>query len=124
MNMELQPDKYIDPLNQVYDEARDATIELLKSRGEKCFVADEDIAGARSKDNVDISVSAIGLNEAGNGIIVRGHDWNYWGDFPNEWVSTDELYPECYPKLYKAVADLIDNSMTKEQAGVIADQFS
>lgn len=112
----------------VYAEARLAAIDLLKKCGEKCFIAFEDwqdMCSAMTGDDVSISIFAIGLGNNGDLCVAATVDNVGYGfsddDFEQGWASTSGFHTNCFPEIYRFVADNIDKTMTKADADKIVN---
>ena len=104
-------------------EAKQATLELLKQQGEKCYVAMRDWADettAVSVDDVSISIFAVGKDENDGLLIAATVDNIGYGngpdDFPQGFVSVDEIKDNAFPGIYRFVAANIENTVTREEA--------
>ena len=118
--------KYLGLVEDIYAEAKQATVDLLKQCGDKCFIAFgdwEDSCSARTTDEVGISIFAVGLDDNGELCIAATVDNVGYGfsddDFEQDWTSTADLQMNCFPDLYRFVADNLESSMTKAGADEI-----
>lgn len=117
----MNPNQYNEAVKAIYDEALQAATDLLKEKGEKCFIAFSDWECETSAyyDNGDCSVSifGIGINEAGKLCVAAVVDNIGYGhgpdDFPQAWTEATELKSDCFPNLYCFVAENIDKTISK-----------
>lgn len=131
MSENLTPNHYNEAVKAIYDEALQAATDLLKEKGEKCFIAfsDWECESTAYYDNGDCTVSifGIGLNTEGKLCVAAVVDNIGYGhgsdDFPQAWTEATELKSDCYPKLYWFVAKNIENTITKAEADQIAEEY-
>ena len=78
-----------------------------------------------SDDNVGISIFAVGLDDNGELCIAATVDNVGYGftedDFEQGWTSTNGLHTDCFPDLYRLVADNLESTMTKAEADEIVN---
>lgn len=115
--------KYLEMAENVYSEAKEATISLLKECGKKCCVVgdlEEEIIADAMYGDVSLSVFAVGLDENGELCIAATVDNIGYGcsedDFEQDWTDTDGISDASYPDIYRFVAENIESSMTKSKA--------
>lgn len=119
---DLNPRKYNDAINAIYKEAKQEAINLLKEKGDKCFIALDDWKDETEAhcDDVTISIFGVGLNENGELLVAACVDNIGYGfgpdDFPQGFTSTDNLEAACFPDIYRFVANNIEESTTREEA--------
>lgn len=130
MDKLLNPQKYLEQVENINAEACSATLELLKSLGEKRYIvaAGDDIpVDATSIDNVFLTVYGVGLDDEGKIVVLA--DVDYVGclfgeeDFPSEWTDVAKLKDSCYPGLYRFVADYMDKAVTKEETNKMIEEY-
>jgi len=122
----MESQKFINQANEVYQNALNATIELLKQNGGKRYIAfpdfDDEISTFTEND-VPIGIWGVGLNDDDHicvQAVVNNIGYGYTGDeFPQEeWVDITEIgiYPTSYPDLYRFVVEHLDSAIDKEAA--------
>ena len=128
MEKNIDPKKFINQADEVYQNALNATIELLKNNGTKRYVAIPDFddeVSAYSEDDVPIGIWGVGLNDDDHiciKAIVYNVGYGYTEDeFPTEWVDITEtkIYPTSYPDIYRFVAEHLDSALDKEAAEIV-----
>lgn len=107
-------------------EAEQATIDLLKANGKKCFVVDPDVwEVAYGEDNLKIKFCAVGIDEEDNLMIggIETYNCDYYdmdnveADFEPGFQSTEYLRADSLPYIYEFVASNIeDYAVTLEEA--------
>lgn len=120
---QLDPDLFVSKVKSVCAEAKEATIQLLKSQGDKCFVVNfEDNLDFETGNGTFIVASALGV-DPDKGLVVGGTSLydNGTGGFDIEgynpaFRSTDEVTSHSeYPKLYAFVVRNLEKSYTCEE---------
>lgn len=122
MSKELNPKQYTDAIAKLQEEALQAATALLKEKGEKCYIADSEEYAIFSGEEDDFgtqSIYGVGLNADGELCAAIGRDQYE----PEEWTDASELWPKSYPIIYDIVASNIDNTITKEEAYEIAEEY-
>lgn len=125
MDKNIEPKKFLNQVEDLYQQSREETITLLKDRQTGKFIAVpnwEDEVDTESSNDVPIGIWAVGLNDD-NHLCVKakvldvgfGHDED---DYSAGWVdlTTDDIQMSSYPDLYRFVAEHIDIATTKEEA--------
>lgn len=125
MDKIIEPRKFLNQVEELYQQAREETIVLLKNSQSGTFIAIpnwEDEVDTVSSNDVPIGIWAVGLNDD-NHLCIKaivldvgyGHDEE---DYPAGWVdiTTDDIQMSSYPDLYRFVAEHIAIATTKEEA--------
>lgn len=135
MNKELNPQKYVQIVNQANKEALEEATKLLKEAGENNFIVSEydedggfdEMFEAMSENEVPVSVFGVGLTDEGTICVAAFVNNVGYGfceeDFPQEWTDVSELDAKCYPYLYRFVAQHIEQTISKEEADQIAEEY-
>lgn len=131
MSENLNPNQYIEAVKAIYDEALQAATNLLKEKGEKCYIAFSDweceTEAYYSYSDCTVSIFGVGLNENGNlcvAAVVNNIGYGHGpDDFPQSWTEASELKPDCFPDLYWFVAENIDKTISKEEADEITKEY-
>ena len=126
----ISPDTFLNEMNAINNNAKDAVVDLLNKQGNKRYIAVPDwedecegddgagselsIFGIGLDDDDEICIAAV-VDNIGNG---HGPD-----DFPQEWTKATELYEPNYCAFYRFVANNIDKAMTKEEADELAKKY-
>ena len=125
MKKNINPEKFVNQAEEVYQNALNATIELLKNNGSKQYVVSPDLddeVEAISWDEVPITIWGVGLNND-NHICVKAFVCNVgYGhtedEFPEEWtdITETQIYASAYPDIYRFVAENLDAAIDEEAA--------
>lgn len=120
----LDPEKFTAEAAKIYQQAKEATIALLKTQGKKCFVVNfEDFDNHEVYTGNDwfVTFQAVGIDR--NGRLLIGGTRVYPGggisleEYEPSFQDTDCMYEFSYPELYAFVAKHIaDCAMTYEEA--------
>ncbi len=126
MKEKLDPRKFRKALGEICMEAEQATIDLLKANGKKCFVVDPDVwEVAYGEDNLKIKFCAVGIDEEDNLMIggIETYNCDYYdmdnveADFEPGFQSTEYLLASSLPDIYEFVASKIEEyAVTLEEA--------
>ena len=125
MERNIDSNKYVKQVNELYEQALAETIDLLKNseKGRYIAIANwEDEVSAISYDDVPISIWGVGVNDKDHICVKAFVDNVGYGhsedDFPQDWtdVTVEKINASSYPELYRFVADNIDQAMSKEDA--------
>ncbi len=125
MEQNIDSSKFINQVTELYAQALEEAIALLKNNenGRYIAIADwEDEVSAVSYDDVPISIWGVGLNDEDHICVKAFVDNVGYGhtedDFPQGWtdITVEKINASCYPELYRFVADNIDKAMSKEDA--------
>ncbi len=125
---ESNPKRFLDAAEEIYHDAKIATIELLKAQGEKCFVVniEECEHQVYTWDDRFIEFKAVGLE---NGRLIIGGTHIYPGGGESLWeydpdFQDTDLYSFSYPDLYDFVAsNLPENAVTREEAEKMLNDY-
>ena len=121
----MESNKFIDKVNELYEQALEEAIALLKNSEKGRYIAIpnwEDEVSAKSWNDVPISIWGVGLNDDMHICVKAFVDNVGYGfddeDFPQEWtdITVEKINASSYPELYRFVADNIDKAMSKEAA--------
>lgn len=125
MERNIDSNKYVKQVNELYEQALAETIELLKNSEKGRYIALanwEDEVSAISYDDVPISIWGVGVNDEDHICVKAFVDNVGYGhsedDFPQDWtdITVEKINASSYPELYRFVADNIDQAMSKEDA--------
>ena len=125
MERNIDSNKYVKQVNELYEQALAETIELLKNNEKGRYIAIanwEDEVSAISYDDVPISIWGVGVNDEDHICVKAFVDNVGYGhsedDFPQDWtdITVEKINASSYPELYRFVADNIDQAMSKEDA--------
>lgn len=122
----------MEAVNEIYAAAKEATIELLKAQGEKCFVVNFEKKFWGYTDNAcSIECSAVGLDKDGE--LIIGGTIFFEESVGNVYVS-DYFDPDfedvyftdySYPALYDYVAShLPEDAVTREKAETMLKKYA
>ena len=124
MSEALNPNKYLEKVEKINEEAQRAIIRLLKQQKEKKYVfmypgdiCFGDECYEKDGNDTEVIVFGIGLDDNNDICIaacVVGD--GYKGYFPQEWVKVTELYKPNFCALYRFVANNIGKTVTKDEA--------
>ena len=121
----LDPKKFVNQIEELYQKALEETVVVLKNCKTGSYIAVpnwDDEVDTRTENGVPIAIWAIGLNSDEHICIkacVMDVGYGYCeDDFPEEWVDITEhkIAPSCYLELYRFVVDNLDKATTKEEA--------
>lgn len=134
MSKEIKAKQYIDAVKKIQEEALQASVALLKEKGENCYIAFDDFDDFASGIFIDhygntssLSIFGVGLDNEDNlcvGAVVDniGYGHSEW-DFPQKWTNANQLLKGSYPYIYRFIASNIDKSVTKSEADEIAKKY-
>lgn len=111
MKQELNPQKYVDQINEIEEQAQKATIELLKNNPNGRYihrwdipdeVDDDGFFDTYTGDDKIINIHSVGLDD-NDRLVFKGD--TVYGDSlaPGDWFEFDE-WTSGYAKAYKFVA--------------------
>ncbi len=121
--------KFLRQVEEIYQKALEAAIDLLKANGDKRYIGKpdcEDLFDADSIDGVPLSVLGVGLNEKDHiciKAIVDDIGYGYDGsEYPKDWadITEDTIRASAFPELYRFVSDNLDAAMDKEAVDNLA----
>ena len=127
---ENDPTRFEKAAEEIYKAAKEATIELLKAQGEKCFVinskffsddCDYDDYSVYGSDGYFYRFQCVGLDKSGQ-LIIGGTQVSPGGGYSYEefapgFDDTRELYSFSYLEIYLFVAShLPEDAVTREDA--------
>lgn len=120
MKQELDAQKFLDLAERVYEESKQASIELLKAGGENCFIAcgdcEDSIDDLTTCDGDIVNIFAVGLDEVGDLSVCVCDPCT--GD--QYWTSVSDIgHNSWFPEIYRFIADNMDKTMTKAEADEI-----
>ena len=128
MKEELDSQKFTKQAEELYKNALEATIELLKNNPNGRYIVIpnwDDEVDTFSWGDVIISIYGVGLNSKNHICIKAKVDKIGYGfveeDFPNDWadITVDEIHPSSYPDIYRFVVDNIDAATDKATADAV-----
>lgn len=126
MKQELNPQKYVDQINEIKEQAKKAAIELLKNNpngryiyeGEDDVFAEESFFDTATGDDEVINIIAVGL-DANDHLIFKASD-SYGNDYEDgEWFEFDQFITP-YAEVYKFVA--MNLEFAKEESELEDDE--
>ena len=121
MEMKNAPKKFINQVNELYQQALYETASLLANNPNGSYIADpepEEWVYTWDWDDVRIAIWAVGLNDDKH-ICIKAQVAGYSGKgFPKDWTDVTEhkIEASCYPELFRFVAENLDKATTKEEA--------
>ena len=126
---ELNPKKYLEQVESIYKEARNATVELLKQNGEKQYVIikkeeNSDDKCVETTDGVGCAnIFGVGLNDEDQLVVAADCVGMYDGYIPRKWIDPEEWFTTNYADLYRFVAENITKPHTDDEATEIAKEW-
>lgn len=126
MKEELDSQKFTKQAEELYKNALEATIELLKNNPKGRYIVIpnwDDEVDTTSLDDVFISIYGVGLNTENHICVKAKVDYVGYGhteeDFPKGWTGVDEIHPSSYPDIYRFVVDNITAATDKATADAV-----
>lgn len=126
---ELNSKKYLEQVENIYKNARNAIVELLKQNGEKQYVIIEKEENSDDKcvettDGVGCAnIFGVGLNAEDHLVVAADCVGMYDGDIPRKWIDPEEWFTTNYADLYRFVAENITKNHTDDEATEIAKEW-